>query len=156
MQAFTAATPLPPYLPYPRFLLDIPVNETAKLVYILILGRIQLSQSQGWVDPDGQVYCRYPVKTLAGDLGKSKSTVVSALSDLEKQGLLHRHRDRLGYASKLYLRIPENCSSECQKTVSLYAGKLAPNKNNYNKNNYSKSKRNPKGNYDYAYKGDSL
>ena len=156
MQAFTAATPLPPYLPYPRFLLDIPVNETAKLVYILILGRIQLSQSQGWVDPDGQVYCRYPVKTLAADSRRGRTTVAAALTELEKQQLLFRRREGLGCANKLYLRIPENRTSEDRISEPLTSGKRNPNKNNYNKNNYSKSKRNPKRDYDYTYKGDSL
>ena len=30
---------LPPYMAYPRFLLDVDISETAKLVYMLLLDR---------------------------------------------------------------------------------------------------------------------
>lgn len=143
MQYYTASTQLPPYLPYPRFLLTLPLSETAKLVYTLILSRIHLSQSNGWADEDGRVYCRYPIMTLAADCYKSKSTIVTALADLEKQGLLFRRRGGAGYANKLYLKLPDICTSEGQKTEQLRSGKLVS----------SKSKKDTP-NYDYI--GDSL
>ena len=34
---------LPPYMAYPRFLLDVDISETAKLVYMLLLDRARLS-----------------------------------------------------------------------------------------------------------------
>lgn len=117
MQYYTASTQLPPYLPYPRFLLTLPLSETAKLVYALILSRIHLSQSNGWADEDGSVYCRYPIMTLAADCHKSKSTIVTALADLEAQGLLSRHREGSWNANKLYLKLPDICTSEEQKTA---------------------------------------
>lgn len=147
MHFFTANTPLPPFLPYPQFLLGIPVSETAKLVYVLILGRIKLSQSNGWTDAQGRVYCRYRIQDLMADTGKSKSTVVTALGDLENQGLLLRHRGGAGYANQLYLKLPVIPTSEAQKTAPQKAGKPSPN----NKKNYIK---NTIPNYDYG--GDSL
>lgn len=147
MQFFTVATPLPPYIPYARFLLGIPLNETARLVYTLILSRIQLSQSNGWVDAEGRVYCRYTIQDLMTDTGKSKSTIVTALDDLEKQGLLFRRRGGAGYADMLYLRVPEITTSDAQKTAPQKSGKPSPN----NKKNHIK---NSIPNYDYG--GDSL
>ena len=39
-----ADTPLPIYLPYPRFLLKMEISQTAKLLYSLLLDRSTLSQ----------------------------------------------------------------------------------------------------------------
>lgn len=134
MNYYTTATKLPPYIPYPRFLLEMPLNETARLVYSLILSRIHLSQSNGWVDESNQVYCRYTIQSLMADTGKSKSTIVTALGDLEKQGLLFRRRGGAGSANKLYLKLPETCTSQVQKTAPLRSGKPAPNNKNKTRN----------------------
>ena len=138
MEFFTVGTPLPSYIPYPRFLLQYPLNETDRLVYSLILARLKLSQSNGWVDGIG-VYCRYTIKNLMADTGKSKSTIIAALANLEKQGLLHRRR---AGANMLYLRVPDNCSPVVRNAVPGRTGKPAPN----NKNSY----------LNYTYKGDSF
>ena len=45
-----ADTRLPPYLPYPRFLLQTDLTQTAKLLYALLLDRATLSQANGWLD----------------------------------------------------------------------------------------------------------
>ena len=115
----------------------MPLNETARLVYCLILSRIHLSQTNGWVDYEGKVFCRYTIKALMADTGKSKSTIATALGDLENQGLLYRRRGGAGYANMLYLRFPKNGTSEVQNPEPLKTGKPVPNNkaNNYN-NNY--------------------
>ena len=128
MQYYTTKHQLPPYIPYARFLLGFPLNETARLVYSLILSRIHLSQANGWVDEKGRIYCRYPIKSLMEDTGKSKSTIVTALGDLEAQGLLERIRCGAGYANRLYLRMPDICPSEVPKTAPQKTGKQHPNK----------------------------
>lgn len=142
MQYFTKETLLPSYIPYPRFLLTMPLNETARVVYSLILSRIHLSQSNGWVNADGWVYCRYTIKALMTDTGKSKTTIVTALGDLEAQGLLYRRRGGAGYSNMLYLRFPTNRSSEVQNSKPQKTGKLAPN--------------NKKKEHNYDYTGDGL
>ena len=145
MDFFTLSTPLPPYIPYARFLLRAPVNDTARLVYTLILSRIQLSQTNGWVDSQGRVYCRYRIQELMSDTGKSKSTILSALEELEKQGLLLRCRSGAGHPNRLYLRLPENATLEVPKTAPERSGKANLNKTN-------KKNKIPK----YDYTGDSL
>ena len=49
-----ADTPLPIYLPYPRFLLKMEISQTAKLLYSLLLDRSTLSQKNKWQDDGGQ------------------------------------------------------------------------------------------------------
>ena len=145
MQYITSVTQLPSFIPYARFLLDFPLNETARLVYSLILSRITVSKSNGWIDSQQRVYCRYTIQDLMKDTGKSKTTIVSALSDLEAVGLLSRHRCGAGYANHLYLRMPESCTSDIRKTTPQSTGKLTTNKN---------ININDKLNYEYT--GDSL
>lgn len=149
MQFYTASTKLPPFLPYPKFLLDLPLNETGRVVYSLILSRIHLSQSNNWMDDDQRVYCRYTIQDLMADTGKSKSTIITALADLEKLDLLFRRRGGAGYASKLYLKLPNIYTSEEQKTTPQKPEKLVPN----NKHTNRMTKKSMP-NYDYG--GDSL
>ena len=137
---FTLSTQLGQYLQYPQYLLDIPVSETAKLVYILILSRTLLSRQNKWIDEDGHIYCRYPIKTLAADAHKCKTTIVNVLSELEAHDLVVRHRGGAGYANKLYLRLPTICTSDVQISDHDYTRKPAPN---------NKIKPNNKTNYDY-------
>ena len=143
MKYYTTNTQLPPYIPYARFLLDIPLSETARLVYSLILSRLQLSRSNGWVDEQNRIYCRYTIQSLMEETGKSKSTIISTLRDLEDHGLIHRLRRGAGNANILYLRMPENCTATVQKTAPRSTGKPHPNKYNNKIINYE-------------YTGDSL
>ena len=41
-----ADTPLPLFLPYPRFLLKMEISQTAKLLYSLLLDRSTLTEKQ--------------------------------------------------------------------------------------------------------------
>ena len=53
----TSESQIVPYMAFPRFLLDVKVNETARIVYVLLLDRARLSMKNGgWVDQDGHVY----------------------------------------------------------------------------------------------------
>ena len=78
-----ADTRLPPYLPYPRFLLQADLTQTAKLLYALLLDRATLSQSNGWLDESGWIYLVFPIEKIAAALDRSPMTVKNALSELE-------------------------------------------------------------------------
>ena len=59
----TADTNLPSYMMFPRFLLDMEINETAKMLYIILLDRARLSQkNEGWSDTDGHVFITLRLK----------------------------------------------------------------------------------------------
>lgn len=143
MQYFTTSTQFPPYIPYPRFLLKYPLSETARLIYSLILSRLHLSRQRGWVDENNRVYCRYTIQSLMEDTGKSKTSVLNALAALEENELLIRSRGGAGYANRLYLRLPDICTSEDQISEPQKYRKQHPS------NNKSKI-------LNYEYTGDSL
>ena len=59
----TADTNLPSYMMFPRFLLDMEINETAKMLYIILLDRARLSQkNEGWSDIDGHVFIYFTMR----------------------------------------------------------------------------------------------
>ena len=80
-----ANMPLPQYLPYARFLLDINLSHTAKLLYTLLLDRATLSQKNNWVDSQGRISVVYPLSHLAKDLGCCVSSVTRSFAELETQ-----------------------------------------------------------------------
>ena len=65
---FKKNTPLPPFIPLPRFMIASEHSINAKLLYGLLLNRTLLSQKSGWVSEDGNVYVIYTIKQMADDL----------------------------------------------------------------------------------------
>ncbi|MEY8495997.1 replication initiator protein A [Lachnospiraceae bacterium 29-91] len=147
-----ADTHLPPYLPYPRFLLKMDITQTAKLLYALLLDRTTLSQKNGWQDESGRTYIIFPVTAIADALDKSPSTIKEALNELDRAGLLERRRQGFSTANRLYVKLPPvvqisgfmeaekpylispgNRTTDSQKTGLMTAGKLASNNYNINK-----------------------
>ena len=97
---------LPRYMAYPRFLLDVNISETAKLIYVLLLDRARLSmKNEGWVNELGHVFIYYTIEELAKDCGKSQMTVKNALTALERAGLIERKRQGYGLPNKLFVKV---------------------------------------------------
>ena len=100
-------TGLPPFLMYPRFLLETNLNDTARLVYILLLDRARLSQTNPqWQDETGRVFVYYTIPHLAEAAGRGQTGVKAALGQLEEAGLILRKRQGMGNPSRIYIRIP--------------------------------------------------
>ena len=139
----TADTPLPQYLPYARFLLDINLSHTAKLLYTLLLDRATLSQKNNWVDSQGRIYVVYLLSHLAKDLGCCISSITRAFSELENAQLVERIRSGFSKPSHILLKVPhtvQNCAvivctsaqADCAETHSTIAQKCTPNQRNKN------------------------
>ena len=135
--------PLPQYLPYARFLLDINLSQTAKLLYTLLLDRATLSKKNNWVDSQGRIYVIYPLSNLAKDLGCCVSSVTRSFAELEKAELAERVRSGFSKPSHILLKVPhtvQNCAvtvctsaqSDCAETHSMVAQKCTPNQRNKN------------------------
>ena len=135
----TVTTPLPQYLPYPRFLLDTNLSHTAKLLYTLLLDRATLSQK----NTQGHIYVIYPLSHLAKDLGCCISSVTRAFSELENAQLVERIRSGFSKPSRILLKVPhttQNCAvtvcknaeHDCAETSSMIAQKCTPNQRNKN------------------------
>ena len=149
----TVTTPLPQYLPYPRFLLDTNLSHTAKLLYTLLLDRATLSQKNNWIDAQDRIYVVYPLSHLSKDLRCSISSVTRSFSELENAQLVERIRSGFSKPSHILLKVPhtvQNCAvtvctsaqADCAETHSMIAQKCTPNqrnKNNLNDNHLIKS-----------------
>ena len=88
----TGDTKLPPYLPYPRFLLGADLTQTAKVLYAVLLDRANLSRANDWTDEDGSIFVAFPLSKLADWVDKGPTTVKTALTELEAAGLIERRR----------------------------------------------------------------
>ena len=137
-----ADTRLPPYLPYPRFLLQADLTQTAKLLYALLLDRATLSQANGWLDEGGRIYLVFPIEKIAAALDRSTMTVKTALSELEDAGLIKRRRSGFSKPNRIYVKMPP----DGQKIVPMMERKLSPNNlssNNLNQNHLSRESEAP-------------
>ena len=135
--------PLPQYLPYARFLLDIDLSHSAKLLYTLLLYRATLSQKNNWIDTQGHIYVIYPLSHLAKDLGCCISSVTRAFSELENAQLVERIRSGFSKPSRILLKVPyttQNCAvtvcknaeHDCAEMSNMIAQKCTPNQRNKN------------------------
>ena len=148
-----ADTPLPIYLPYPRFLLKMEISQTAKLLYSLLLDRSTLSQKNKWQDDEGRIYIIYPIAEIAEILDKGSTTIKGALNELDMAGLLERERGGFSAPNRLYVKVPrvpqvqfsdqlmagnptliepENRPTDGQKTDLMMVGKPSPNQTTIN------------------------
>ena len=98
---------LPPYFPYPQFLMDMRLSHTAALAYALLLDRAHLSQLNGWTDEAGRVYIVFPVEKIAAALNRSLSSAKNALAELSAVGLIERKRRGQFLPNLIYVKLPE-------------------------------------------------
>ena len=147
----TVCTPLPRYLPFPKFLLDAQLSHTAKLLYALLLDRATLSRKNNWTDEQDRIYVIYPIPKLAQALGCSFSSVTRSLTELTDAGLIERTRSGFSKLSRIFLKIPhtaQKCaatlrisgSSDCAEMTNMIVQKCPPNYLN-SLNEYAPDKR---------------
>ena len=98
---------LPPYFPYPQFLMDMALSHTAALTYTLLLDRAHLSQLNGWTDEAGRVYLVFSVEKIASALNRSLSSAKNALAELSAAGLIERKRRGQFLPNLIYVKLPE-------------------------------------------------
>ena len=138
----TVTTPLPQYLPYPRFLLDTDLSHTAKLLYTLLLDRATLSQKHNWMDELGFVYVIFPLSSLSDALRCSTMSIKRALHSLEDADLIERRRGRITVPNSIFVKVPtvQKCSpawndfvpSDGTERISSMEQKCSTNQRNKN------------------------
>ena len=154
----TSFSKLPPYLPYPRFLLYADLTQAAKILYAILLDRANLSMINGWQDSEGKIYIIFPIRKIADAMNRSAMTVKNALTELEAAELIERQRQGFSMPNRIFVKIPDgqdivrltdNKLSVCgtgsysvngQESFLLVDRKLSPNNlsnNNLNNNNMS-------------------
>ena len=161
-QFLTQDSLIPPYMAFPRFLLDKDgLSETAKILYTILLDRARLSQkNDGWTDERGHVFILFPIKNLAETMHKSEMSMKTALTALEKDNLIFRKRQGAGFPNRIYVKFPpeyliqtgrnlsvrqtENGPTDRKKTVSVTDRKLSSS--NKEKNNTKRTNSESKDN----------
>ena len=97
-------------------------STEAKLLYGLMLDRLQLSIRNQWLDSLNRVYIIYTVEDIMADLHCGNQKACKLLSELEnKTGLIKRKRQGLGKPSLIYVlkfstSCPQNDSESHFKT----------------------------------------
>ena len=116
----TGNTRLPPYMVFPRFLLDMELNETTKLLYMVLLDRARLSlKNEGWTDTSGHVFLYFTIEAMAEVLHKSQMTIKTSLTALEKQDLILRKRQGAGHPNRIYIKFPEGAFCQTDRILTL-------------------------------------
>ena len=101
--------PMPPHLTLPESLLTADLSATELKAYMLLLRRSFLSaRSPKWTDGDGRVFLYYPIRELAGTLGRSETSVKKALNRLEELELILRRSQGRGKANRIYVKFPSD------------------------------------------------
>ena len=131
----------------------------AKVLYGVLLDRMNLSMKNSWLDEEKRVYIIYQIGEIQDDLGFSKKKAMDLLTELETFGLLQKKRRGHGLPNILYVknfmtetesrgsdmvtsdlcepvsRSDESCTQEVTKPALQEVPKPAPLKNKTDMNN---------------------
>ena len=125
------------------------LSTDAKLLYGLLLDRMQLSLRSGWVDDDGRVFIYYTVESIMEALtcgNKKAGALLAELDDKRGIGLVTRVRQGLGKPDRIYVHkcvFPEMSKRHVQTCQNDMSGDVIPtlqdlsegHANNTDKNN---------------------
>lgn len=80
------------------------LSSDAKVVYGILLDRLDLAVKYGWIDDEGQAYIIYLQEELQRDMNMSKRKVIEKLQELENVGLIERIQRGARQADVIYLK----------------------------------------------------
>lgn len=97
-----------PFYRVPKALITDPqyrsVSTDAKLLYGLLLDRMDLSVKKRWLDEHGRVYLYYTIASIQADLCCCKEKACKLLRELEHTGLIEKKRQGRGSPSRIYVK----------------------------------------------------
>ena len=79
------------------------LSNHAKLLYMLLFGRLELSIKNGWHDRDGNVFQYYTNEQLMIDLNSSEKTIIKFKKELKDVGLLKEVRQGNNLPNRIYI-----------------------------------------------------
>ncbi|WP_077534366.1 replication initiator protein A [Massiliimalia massiliensis] len=107
------------FLRFPITLLANPkykkMSLEAKFVYSLLLNRLTLSQKNGWINEDKEVFLIYTREEAAKTLNISYKKAIAAFKELIRNGLLYEQRQGRGFPNLLYVLKAELQDSEAEE-----------------------------------------
>ena len=96
------------YFRFPKFLLKLRISQNAKFLYMILYDRARISRKNCWIDKYGNVYLIFPIDELSVQIGKCKSSIKTALKELDDEGLLVRRSGGFSKPNHLYVKIPSD------------------------------------------------
>lgn len=100
--------PMLQYFQFPKFLLKLRISQTAKFLYMILYDRARISRKNSWIDKYGNVYLIFPIEELSVQIDKCKTSVKTALKELDDMGLLVRRYGGFSKPNHLYVKIPSD------------------------------------------------
>lgn len=103
------------------------LSTDARMLYGLLLDRMQLSLKNGWIDGDGKVFIYFTVESVMRALGcgnKKAGSLLAELDDKRGVGLITRVKQGLGKPDRIYVRkcvlprLPDGHVQTCQNDMS--------------------------------------
>lgn len=79
------------------------LNSDAKLLYALLLDRMELSRKNNWINENGEIYLLYSRENIQEALNISKPTAVKAFKQLTEAELIKEVRQGLGKPNVIYI-----------------------------------------------------
>ena len=125
------------------------LSTDAKLLYGLLLDRVSLSSSSGWLDECGRVYIIYTIKSIQRDMCCGVKKAVKLLKELEGAGLIEKVIQGQGKPALIYVKnfsgaLSKGQGKSCQKDntglfqrTTLEVSKGQPNNTESNNTEYS-------------------
>lgn len=136
----------------PKLLFTEPVfaklSTDAKLLYGLMLDRMQLSMRNGWLDETGKVYIYFTVESIMEALAcgnKKAGQLLAELDDKRGIGLITRVRQGQGKPDKIFVHkcaLPEMLKGHFQKCQNDMSGSVEMTCLDMSKGHANKTERN--------------
>ena len=98
------------YFQLPKWLFKEPykkLSNNAKIMYVLLYNRLDLSLESKWHDRNGQVFMYFTTAEFCEELGCSEKTVTKIKKELVTSGLLREERQGLTKPNRLYILGPK-------------------------------------------------
>ncbi len=80
------------------------LSTDAKLLYGILIDRMELSAHNGWQDEQGRVYLYYTIEHVCSLLGFGRDKIRKLFRELENIDLIDRTQQRLGQAYMIYVK----------------------------------------------------
>ena len=95
------------------------ISTDAKLLYGLMLDRLELSQQNGWYDESGHAYIYFRREDIEDQLSVGHTYAAALLKELESVDLISRKRQGLGMPMRVYIgRFTPSAAADVHSSVS--------------------------------------
>ena len=99
----------------------IEMSSAAKLAYARLYDRLSLSQKNGWINANGEVYLNFKRKKLAEALGVGNKKATDIFKELVEKGLIMDVRVGQGKPNRIYIVKPEVSEHQARNFVEMTA-----------------------------------